>query len=85
MGIFLSTVGTFIDWSCIISKRLKVHISSLFPDHFTYCLRCKQGCKGELSNVNGEFVDKLMPLMYHYLQIAYYKGAHNDVFCSMYT
>ena len=52
-----------------------------FPDfvpavanHFTFCLRCKRRCQAELENLNGETVEDVLPLMYHYLQFAYFQG-----------
>ena len=53
-----------------------------FPDfvpavanHFTFCLRCKRRCQAELENLDGEIVEDVLPLMYHYLQFAYFNGA----------
>jgi hypothetical protein len=46
-----------------------------FSDHFTFCLRCKQTCQVDVGNLNGDLVADLIPLVYHYLQIAYYKGS----------
>ncbi|TRY71031.1 hypothetical protein TCAL_08913 [Tigriopus californicus] len=51
-----------------------------FPDfitsvanHFTFCLRCKLKCPGKLENLDGEVIEGLFPLTYHYLQIGYFK------------
>lgn len=51
-----------------------------FPDfitsvanHFTFCLRCKLKCPAKLENLDGEVIEGLFPLVYHYLQIAYFK------------
>uniref|UniRef100_A0A0K2T554 Leprecan-like alpha-helical domain-containing protein n=1 Tax=Lepeophtheirus salmonis TaxID=72036 RepID=A0A0K2T554_LEPSM len=55
-----------------------------FPDfmtsvanHFTYCVRCKRQCLIKLANLDGEFHHDIFPLMFHYLQFAYYKN--NDI------
>eukprot|EP00095_Tigriopus_kingsejongensis_P000094 maker-scaffold1877_size25834-snap-gene-0.6 protein:Tk00094 transcript:maker-scaffold1877_size25834-snap-gene-0.6-mRNA-1 annotation:"hypothetical protein TcasGA2_TC004700" len=61
-----------------------------FPDfitsianHFTFCLRCKLRCISKLENLDGEVVEGLFPLLYHYLQMGYYKGGdvENAVKC----
>ncbi|XP_043281496.1 cartilage-associated protein-like isoform X2 [Venturia canescens] len=42
-------------------------------NHFTYCIKCKQGCSKRMNQVNGEYYADLLPSHYHYLQFAYYK------------
>lgn len=46
----------------------------LASDHHTFCLRCKRRCRATLSNVAGNHqLDDLLPLIYNYLQMSYYK------------
>lgn len=47
----------------------------LLLDHFTFCLKCKQKCKGRLSNLR-DLPDNphMLTQMYFYLMYAYYKG-----------
>lgn len=51
-----------------------------FPDfvtavanHFVFCLKCKQQCQTKLSNLDGNVIEDIFPLMYNYLQFSYYK------------
>ena len=84
-------MGWFPDFITSISSLLKRFIDFKgnysfafffkFPDHFTFCLRCKRGCAAKLSNANGEIIDGgLFPLVYHYLQIAYFKSESVPLF-----
>ncbi|KAG5864635.1 Prolyl 3-hydroxylase 1, partial [Gonioctena quinquepunctata] len=49
--------------------------------HFTVCLKCKQKCRKELSSLNGEIHDDLLPSHYHYLQYAYFKLDNLEAAC----
>ncbi len=42
-------------------------------DHFVFCLKCKQQCQTKLSNLDGNIIEDVFPLMYNYLQFSYYK------------
>ncbi|KAH1022924.1 prolyl 3-hydroxylase 2 isoform X1 [Dendroctonus ponderosae] len=42
-------------------------------NHFTYVLKCKQGCKKKLGSLNGEIHADLLASHYNYLQYAYFK------------
>ena len=53
-------------------------ISSLMiffiSDHFTFVLKCKQGCQGQLNRIGDEVIENMFPFMYFYMMFAYYKG-----------
>ena len=43
-------------------------------DHFTFVLKCKQGCQGQLNRIGDEVIENMFPFMYFYMMFAYYKG-----------
>lgn len=75
MGWFPDFVSSVASESMSLeSLQQAKSIMSLLADHFTFCLRCKLQCAKDLSNLNGQYVDNVYPMMYHYLQFAYFQS-----------
>ncbi len=79
MGWFPDFITSVASKKAILFSFGKLIVSLAIADHFTYCLRCKLECRTVLANVNGEYVEDLLPIMYHYLQIAYFKSKRGTV------
>ena len=86
MGWFPDFITSVASKAFIINVTMGMSYAMLyFIDHFTYCLRCKQRCVTDMQNVNGEQIGDIYPLMYNYLQFAYYKRKSINTMTSICT
>ena len=71
-NIIKMSIKLILNYTICMNLHLKAQF--LFTDHFTFVLKCKQGCQQQLSRIGERQFENILPLMYFYLMFAYYKG-----------